>query len=267
MRSSKIIVLAIILLLTACVTFDEKEHYHPKKLLPIQKIQLHFNPEKAVYSATTNTTFIKNGQNIHIFKNGKKLNIIGGLGFDNSQFNNLSDICIAPNGNLYTLDSFDKKIKKFDEKGKFITLLNLNDFSQPTLFDVSTNGDFYIYDADRNEISIFDSFNQTHTFGKFQIRKPSKLGVTQNFIILYSEKFNETIIFNKLGQFIEKVSGNLQMIYSQKYFLKKYFIHSQKNEEKLGVSHQEWKDFILKDNIAIQISSNKVNISRIIFQK
>ncbi len=101
----------LLFLLFGCSSVELQTDHSPLQLNIIQKINLGFIPAKCVYSSTERTTFIleENTNYIHIYRNGKKINTIGGLGFENTNFNDLSDITISPDGKLLVLDSFQKK--------------------------------------------------------------------------------------------------------------------------------------------------------------
>ena len=245
----------LILFLAGCSTIEIQTNRIPENIIIIQKIKTDFVPKKCIYSSITQTAFIleKEADIIHIYKNGKKINTIGGLGFTSSSFNKLADIALSPDGNLLALDSFQKKIKKFDIDGKLIAELNLSSFTEPALCAVAIDETYYIYDNASKEIVITRTFDQSdwYTFGKFQLSYPSKINLGKNDIIVYDEQKNSTLIFGILGRFQDEINGNIQIEKHQQYILKDYYIYHPKSNGKFAISTNKWNDFIIEDNVIL----------------
>jgi len=268
-HSFKFLIL-LILFLSACSTIEMQNYRIPKNINIFQKIQTDFVPKKCLYSSINKTAFIleKEADIIHIYKNGKETNTIGGLGFTSSSFNKLADITLSPDGNLLTLDSFQKKIKKFDIDGKLIAELNLSSFIEPSLFAVAVDETYYIYDNASKEIIITRTFDESdwYTFGKFQLSDPSKMNLGKNEITVYDEQKNSTIIFGILGQFQNEIDGNIQIEKRQQYILKDYFIYHPKSESKFTISINKWNDFSIEDNV-ILLSDNEIWIGKLTYSE
>ncbi len=259
------------LLLFGCSSVELQIDHSPVQLDIIQKINSGFIPAKCVYSSIERTAFIleENTNYIHIYRNGKKINTIGGLGFENTNFNELSDITISPDGKLLVLDSFQKKIKKFDKDGKWITEFDLLDFSEPKLFDISIDETFYIYDDNRKEIVISKYLNEKdfYTFGKFQLIDPQKLLLTKNSVVVFNGSENKTIVFDTLGKFLDEYNGNYQFDGDHTYKLESYNILHCRSDNKFAVSTKRWKNFSIKGNFVILLSDNEVWIAKFIYQQ
>lgn len=242
----------------------------PEKINIIQKIKTDFVPKKCLYSSINKTAFVleKEANIIHIYKNGKKINTIGGLGFTSTSFNKLADITLSPDGNLLALDSFQKKIKKFDIDGKLIAELNLNDFIEPALLAVAIDETYYIYDNAFKEIIITRTFGQSdwYTFGKFQLNNPSKINLGKNEIMIYDKLKNSTLIFGILGRFQNEIDGNIQIEKQQQYILKNYFIYHPKSDSKFAISTNKWNDFSIEDNV-ILLSDNEIWIGKLTYSE
>lgn len=260
----------LILFLTACSTIEMQYYRIPEKINIIQKIKTDFVPEKCLYSSINKTAFVleKEANIIHIYKNGKKINTIGRLGFTSNSFNKLADITLSPDGNLLALDSFQKKIKKFDIDGKLIVELNLNDFIEPALLAVAIDETYYIYDNAFKEIIITRTFDQSdwYTFGKFQLSDPSKISLGKNEITIYDKLKNSTIIFGILGRFQNEIDGNIQIEKQQQYILKEHFIYHPKSANKFAISTNKWNDFIIEDNV-ILLSDNEIWIGKLTYSE
>ncbi len=261
----------LLLLLSGCSTVELQTDHSPVQLHIIQKIDLGFIPAKCVYSSTEKTAFIleENTNYIHIYRNEKKINTIGGLGFENINFNELSDITISPDGKLLVLDSFQKKIKKFDKDGKWITEFDLVDFSEPRLFDISIDETFYIYDDNRKEIIISKYLNEKdfYTFGKFQLTDPQKLLLTKNSVVVFDSSENKTIVFDTLGQFLVDYNGNYQFDGYHTFKLESYNILHCRSNNKFAASTKRWKDFYINGNFVILLSESEVWIAQFIYQQ
>lgn len=265
---SSMFLIFLILLLTACSTIEMQTHKIPVGIDIIQKIQTDFIPQKCLYSSINKTAFILEEEAgiIHIYRNGKKVNTIGGLGFTSSSFNKLADITLSPDGNLLTLDSFQKKVKKFDINGKLIAEINLTGFIEPALFAVAVDETYYIYDNASKEIVITRTFNESdwYTFGKFQLNDPSKISLGKDEITVYDKQKNSTIIFGILGQFQNEMEGNIQIEKQQQYILKDHFIYHPKSESKFAISTNKWNDFLIEDNV-ILLSDNEIWIGKLTY--
>jgi len=260
----------LILFLSGCSTIEMQTYRTPENITIFQKIQTNFIPKKCLYSSINKTVFVleKEADIIHIYKNGKEINSIGGLGFTSSSFNKLSDITLSPDGNLLVLDSFQKKIKKFDIDGKLIAELNLSNFIEPALFAVAVEETYYIYDNATKEIVITRTFDEAdwYTFGKFQLSDPSKMNLEKNEITVYDKQKDSTIIFGILGQFQNEIDGNIQIEKQQQYVLKDYFIYHSKSENKFAISTNKWNDFSIKDNV-ILLSDNEIWIGKLTYSE
>ena len=268
LKNSFRLFLLLILFLVACSTIEMHSYRTPENIIIIQKIQTDFIPKKCLYSSINKTAFVLEDESniIHIYKNGKEINTIGGLGFTSSSFNKLADITLSPDGNLLALDSFQKKIKKFDIEGKLITEFNLDGFIEPTLFVVAIDETYYIYDNASKEIIITRTFDESdwYTFGKFQLSDPNKINLGKNEITVYDEQKNTTMIFGILGRFQNEINGNIQIEKQQQFTLKDYFIYNPKSNNKFAISTNKWTDFSIEDNV-ILLSDNEIWIGKLTY--
>ncbi len=260
-----VLIILVVVLLTSCSSISYQIPNKPVKLDILHKLGINFKADKCVYSSSQNVLFVKEKDTnfIHIFKDGRQINKIGGIGFEKQQFNQLSDIALAPDGNLYTLDSASLKITKFDIEGKWIAKIDLNNFSEPTLFDVTINDQFYIYDSNKNEIFIFDPLkkNSDYSFGKFQLSKPTNLKVSKNQIIINNSHKNHTLIYDTLGKFISKSNEYVQSQRGIKFILKNNYFVISDNKIKFAISAKPWLRFYMQRNYCLLISNNEIWIA------
>ncbi|MFC1898540.1 hypothetical protein ACFLYJ_03100 [Candidatus Cloacimonadota bacterium] len=270
MLSRNLFALLCLILLISCSSVEQQNIYKPVRFEIIQEIQTKFTPNKCLYSFVNKTVFALNKESseIHIFKGGKKINTIGGIGFEQTNFTKLSDITLAPDGSLLAMDSFEKTIKKFDTEGKFITSIYLTDFSEPTLFAVASDETFYIYDSDRNEIITFSRLNEydTFTFGRFQFTKPDNLQLAGNLLIINEIALNHTLVFSTFGQLEQELDGYYQIERNQKYLLQSNYISPENSEEKYAVSIKGWKYFSQNDSYTILTSKEKILVGKFVYE-
>ncbi len=271
-KFGKFLLTILFLIVSACSVISEQQ----QKIVPanfniIRKIALDFVPQKCCYSQVERTAFImeKNSNLIHIYQNGKKINKIGGLGFEKQNFTNLSDIKIAPDNDLLALDSFEKKIKKFDSEGKWITEFEIENTGEPVLFDISIDETFYIYDENRKEIAVTKEFvkNNIFTFGKFQIDEPVQLTKSFNNIIIYDETNDKTMYFENLGQFLKELEGYYQTGKFQDFKLSRFALEHPASGRKFAVSIHPWKFFEIKDNLCLLLSDREMWIAEIWYER
>jgi len=255
----------LISLISACSSIEPQINLVPEKLEIITKINTDYVPKKCVYSSINKTLFVWEAQTdlIHIYNNGERVNTIGGMGFDSSKFNKLSDITISPDGNLLALDSFNKKIKKFDENGKFITEVKLAEFVEPSLFAVAIDETYYIYDNALKEVIITRTLakDDWFTFGKFQFNSPAELSLGKNNITIYDAKLNSTLVFETLGRFQEEYDGKIKIANRQIYKLEDHFIYHSKTNSKFAISINKWLGFNVSDNVVV-FSANEILIGK-----
>ena len=256
--------LFVVFIIACSIQTNITNSYIIKKWEEISTINLPYTPQKSLYSTTLTTLYVfhKETNEIDLYREGKKVNTIGGLGIGNMYFSQLSDIALAPNGTLYTLDSFQREIKRFDENGRFLAKINLIDLSHPILFDVSSDEIFYIYDEDFQAIFEWSDGDTKQSFGKFTSTEPSQLTINREGIFLYEEKTDKTYIFTTFGQFDQEISG--YVIRDKGLFIKKdvYFLTTVKNEEKYAFSTIPWQTFMMKQNVICLIAENLVKIGR-----
>lgn len=263
-------ILVFSFLFTACSNLDLPSNYLPVQFELIMEINPYFKPDKCLYSSAHKTAYVlqKESNLIHLYRNGIRINTIGGMGFDRNQFSKLSDIALAPDGSLLALDMFAKKIKKFDQDGKFITEFALSDLSEPKLFDVSYSESFYIYDESRNEIIVsnYNSETESFQFGSFVLKKPASLIFSDNQIIINDRQNNLTLIFNNLGQKQAEAEGYYQLQRHQNFLLKPYYLEHVASGNRFCISTQKWSAFLQKNDLTIIWGSSKILIGKLRYE-
>lgn len=265
---NSILILLIILFTVGCAQFNVIKNYTPIEFQVIQEIELEFIPAKCLYSNVDKTIFIwqKDTNLIHIFKNGIRMNTVGGTGSELSNLSQLSDIALSPDGNLLALDSFQKKIKKYDRDGKYITTFNLQEFKEPVLLDVAADETFYIYDDFLNEIIATRDFieNNWFVFGSQDIEKPLDLCVTLDQIIIFET--NSTIIYNTLGQMENRYNESYLVDKNQRYSVIGNLIQHKSSGKKFTTSTKIWQSFSINNGIIILTVENHILVGKFIYE-
>jgi WD40 repeat protein len=263
-----ILIFLIILFAVSCAELNIIKNYTPLEFQLIQEIELEFTPEKCIYSNVDKTIFIwqKDTNLIHIFKNGMRINTVGGAGSERSNLSQLSDIALSPDGNLFALDSFQKKIKKYDRDGMYITSFDLQEFKEPVLLAVAVDETFYIYDDFLNEIIATRDFieNNWFNFGSQVIENPLGLSVTLDQIIIY--EVDSTIIFNTLGQLENHYNESYLVDKNQLYSFKGNSIQHESSEKKFTFSTKLWQSFSINNSIIILTAENHILIGKFIYE-
>ncbi len=172
--------------------------------------------EKAVSDPRSGSVFAmsKASQEVHIFRKGIQINSIGGLGFERTNFQRLSDIGVDTDGGLLALDSAQKLLRKFSPEGSVIAEQQLSDLRQPELFCVSGDGTLFVYDSATSEIVSYSPLDNTelYRFGRFEIEHPVSIACNNDYLYIYSETKASTYVFYLLGQFKESSTMG-QLVY------------------------------------------------------
>ncbi len=176
-------------------------------------IRLDENLDKAVTDFRGTTVFALNrsSQEIHIFKDDKRINSFGGMGFDRTSFQRLADIGVDTDGGLLALDTSLKILRKYTTEGRAIAELQLETLHQPELFCVGEDGDLYVFDATTSEIVSFSRLDarELYRFGRFELEKPVWIACNHDLIYAYSQANDRTYVFYLLGQYKETLSGQV----------------------------------------------------------
>lgn len=283
---SPIFLLLSLLLLGCSINMEQQIRRVPRETREIVSLSLPYTPVKAAYSRVDNTLFIMSSDNnlIHIYRHGKHVNTIGGLGFAETNFNRLADVAVSPNGKLLALDSFQKTIKKFDNNGMWLENYPLRFTSEPVLFDVSVDGMVFIYDRTTNEISIFDENLEDvmYRFGKFLFHDPVQIHIGFSYVTVYDRGSNKTFVFDTFGKLINTFEGFWQIDrYNNRYLLsgnkvslfpygtvdKEVKAESDRSETDIFVSIKPWRSFHVKAGIISLLGEREVKVSEILYER
>jgi len=171
--------------------------------------------QKAYYDPGTKTViaYVSANQQIHLWREGKRINTIGGMGMENTNFRNLADITIGPDAAIYALDSSAKNVKKFNTDGKHLATWELKGTMLPEKIAMGTEQNCYIYDSAATEIIAFNLLDgsELYRFGRFQVQKVDHLFANRDYVVAYDQSSKQSTQFSALGQLISNEEG--QVVY------------------------------------------------------
>ncbi len=211
------------LLITACAGIESGRKIIPTKLVITDNFLLPFKAEKCLMDAQSNTYYIleQDRPKIYFYRNKQQVNAIGGFGNEKINFQKLSDIAIDPDGNLLTLDSFAKLIRKFSYDGKWIADINVTGFTQPTRFCSTYEGDLIIYDNATKEIKRISGFDnrEMFSFGRFQVDSVFNISSSRDYVAVISGDRSKTVLFSGIGLFLNDFPAQIVLDqYQNQYF-------------------------------------------------
>jgi hypothetical protein len=265
--------LSSLLLVASCSTMmDRTERLTPKKITEITNIATDFIPQKAVWSGFAKTLYVMeaNSSYIHIYKDKKRINTIGGLGFADDNFNKLTDITVSTQGNLLALDSFQKKIKKFDSDGQWLENFTIPNISDPSLLAVTREGSVYIFDRTQSEIVILEHDLKTisYRFGRFQFRNPTQLSHARGQVLVYDSGTDQTLFFDTFGNFDQSKEGFWQTdSYNQQYLLEINRVYHPRSNQSFAATRLPWRSFLIAGNSLILLSAKSAAVYEIKYER
>lgn len=187
--------------------------------LPLEDMELMINIEveesldKVIYNPRSGLFYglSRRWQQIHFYNGAKRVNSIGGIGTQKTNFQRLSDIAIDMDGSLLTLDSMSKTMRRFSAEGMWLSEIELKTLVQPELFAIAIDQSIYIYDGIEAEIvclSMID-YTEQYRFGKFQLYRISEIYLGRDRVVAYSASDNVSHVYTRLGQYLGTEAGLL----------------------------------------------------------
>ncbi len=136
---------------------------------------------------------------------GREIKTIGKRGRGKGEFNYPSNVAVAPNGDVYLVDSFNFRVQRFDSDGKFLNLWggrpgNLPGmFARPKGVAVDRDGHVFVVDAAFHNVQVFTpegrlllSFGSIGTgLGHFYL--PAGIDITPEGDIFVSSQLNRRV--------------------------------------------------------------------------
>lgn len=198
-------------LLVSCASVPQSSPKDIESIMLSDVIPLGFEADKALLHSNSGVLYaisIKN-QEISIFRNGKRQNLLGGLGSGSANFQYLSDIAIDRDGSLLALDSSARLIRKFTNDGIPAGTLELKGSQQPSLLALTAEQTLFVYDAAPAELIAYSTLDgkEQFRFGRFQLKQLSSLSCNRDYLVAYSAADGISRIFSTLGQMDKSKAG------------------------------------------------------------
>jgi hypothetical protein len=127
-----------------------------------------------------------------------RLGTAGVSGSAPNQFQQPTDVAIAPNGDIYVADGHstaaatgNARIVKFDRDGKFLTTwgtkgLGPGEFDLPHDLEIDSQGRVFVADRQNNRIQVFDADGKSVAVW-YQFGRPSALFIDRNDVIYVAD--------------------------------------------------------------------------------
>lgn len=221
---------------------------------------------KACYDSLHETLYLllPQSNSIAVYKGGKRVNTIGGLGYADTQFSKLSDIAIGPDSKLLALDSFRAHIKRFDHNGDLVSTFALKGLTDPRLLAASTGGNLYVWDAVRRDITLITDppAEEPYRFGRFILEQPDMLSCAGDW--LWAWDGGDTELFTRMGQHQSTLTGWAQLnAYGSRFLLQGSYVQQQPDGQPLALSPQPWRKFWLSKGVMIIAGDNRLWMGRL----
>ncbi len=200
-----------LLIVSACSGPQRKAPMDIDSFNLVSSLSAGVSVQKALFHPNSGTVYAMStaSQQISIFRDSKRVNVIGGLGTGTANFRNLSDIALSMEGKLLALDSVERMLKMFSDDGKSIGSMELKGSVQPVALAAGSDQNVYVYDAASAEIIVYSMLDgaELFRFGKFEIPQVSQLNCNHDYVVAYEAQSNTSHVFTALGQFIKQEPG------------------------------------------------------------
>lgn len=204
-------VLILALIATACSGPQRKAPMDIDVFNLVSSLSTDTSVQKALFHPQSGTVYAMStaSQQISIYRDSKRVNVVGGLGTGTANFRNLSDIALSMEGKLLALDSVAKSLKIFSDDGKAIGEMELKGCAQPVALAAGSDQNVYVYDAASAEIIVYSVLDgaELFRFGKFELPQVSQLGCNRDYVTAYDAVNDKSHIFTALGQFVKQEDG------------------------------------------------------------
>lgn len=214
-RKLRLLIVAILVIMAAgCAVNKPKLDLAKGRLEPLRIIVSPRPYIKAVGESSGRTVYALNreSQEIDIFVDGQRFNSVGGIGFERSNFQRLSDIGVDADGGLLALDSSLKLLRKYSPEGQYISDFPLTKLVQPELFCVAPDGTLFVYDAAPDELVCISPLDgrEMYRFGRFNLQRPQSIDCSKDLLWShglmqwqYGVMVPDTRVFTLMGEFLE----------------------------------------------------------------
>lgn len=213
MRKNLLLLLLVGFILIGCAAGNKRPPMNISSFSLFQSFSYSEDIAKAYYDPGTKTVFafVPASHQIFLWRDGKRINVIGGMGMSNTNFRSLADITMGNDSSIYALDAVAKNVKKFNSDGKLLATWSLNNAIQPSKIALGTEQNCYVWDSASSEIIAYNLLDgsELYRFGRFQVQKADHLFANRDYVVAYNRAEGSSSIFSSLGQFIDSTSGQI----------------------------------------------------------
>jgi len=260
-----IIICIIVAMFISCGINRFADHRQISNIVIVDSLMVGYRVDKICYLPIERTFFLLNRDDntVRIYQSGVFFNMIGGVGFGEYNFRGLNDIAVGHDGHLYTLDRFDKSIKRFCKDGKFQGQITFGGLVSPERLAFGSSGTLLLYDGHAKEIYSLDAFTFSTkvSFGKFQIERADAFFVSGDRVNVFDVDNDDTTIFFLTGMFDNSYRGlrfydnhrNLLAVDTSGMYEVRTDRRLIEKRNDVGVFHFERDHIILYDGIMVRV--------------
>ena len=272
MKTLRLILLIASIMLTACTVDRAIPRLQLISIVESGEISLPFTPDKICHDKIYKTSYIlnRNKNEIHIYSAGKYSNIIGGIGTGKNNFQRLSDITLATDGGIYALDSANRKIRKYDRHGRWITDWGLDSFKRPDKFTADNENNFYIFDFFGRTISFYNLLTEKveFDFGRFTLSNVSSISINGDNLVVRDKQSNQTMLYSSIGKEIASLEGRyLSDRYGNLIEMEDNYLSIRGIEDKHLFSVQRYNNASIYDHTLFLCTETGYKVADLIYAK
>lgn len=171
-------------------------------------------------STTATYSYDSLGQRIKTVPGGAAANYVssfGSFGSGTGQFNHPTGIAIDGKGNLWVVDTSNRRLQKFDPTGKYLTSFGTfgtgnGQFKRPTDVAIDSSGNLWVTDSGNNRVQKFSEsgtyLSQFGTAGTAtgQFKEPEGIDIDPSGNVWVADTYNGRVqAFDSKGKFIRVV--------------------------------------------------------------
>ncbi|MEW6685326.1 MAG: NHL repeat-containing protein [Candidatus Edwardsbacteria bacterium] len=146
---------------------------------------------------------------------GHYLSEFGGFGSQDGQFQELTDLVAKNDFFIYTVDSQNRCLQRFEADGKFLLKIENVEFKRPFAVTFAPSGEMYVLDQERCKVFVFDEFGRRKfDFGEFgtgegQMINPQKIVFFKEKIFVTDQGNGRVAVFSRLGRYLTNLGKNI----------------------------------------------------------
>ncbi len=156
-------------------------------------------------------------------KKGRFLDIVGGFGWRQEEFDRPVDLSARSLLDVFIVDFNNERIERYDRDLNYISSLHSDEntgesrqFGFPVSVDISKHGELFICDSESDRILKLNSFGTAVlSFGDFnegegRLQSPAHIEVTDEDLVYVSDdKAGEIVVFDYYGNFVRRLGSQI----------------------------------------------------------